>query len=67
MLKAIEHETNAERVKLALNSVDRNLLNRNAAYNNAYNRVLNKQGLNRVRHVFNKVGRVGFTQSSTVF
>lgn len=49
MLKAIEHETNAERVKLALNSVDRNLLNRNAAYNNAYNRVLNKQGLNRVR------------------
>ena len=49
MLKAIEHETNAERVKLALNSVDKNLLNRNAAYNNAYNRVLNKHGLNRVR------------------
>jgi len=49
MLKAIEHETNIERVKLALNSVDRNLLNRNAAYNNAYNRVLNKHGLHRVR------------------
>jgi len=49
MLRAIEHETNAERIKLALNSVDKNLLNRNAAYNNAYNRVLNKHGMNRVR------------------
>lgn len=49
MLRAIEHETNAERVKLALESVDRNLLNRNETYNNAYNRVLNKHGLNRVR------------------
>ena len=49
MLRAIEHETNAERVKLALESVDRNLLNRNTTYNNAYNRVLNKHGLNRVR------------------
>jgi len=49
MLRAIEAETNAERVKLALNSVDKNLLNRNSAYNNAYNRVLNKHGLNRVR------------------
>ena len=49
MLRAIEHETNAERVKLALESVDKNLLNRNAAYNNAYNRVLNKHGMNRVK------------------
>lgn len=49
MLRAIEHETNAERVRLALESVDRNLLNRNKAYNNAYNRVMNKHGLNRVR------------------
>lgn len=49
MLRAIEHATNGELVKLALNSVDKNLLNRNAAYNNAYNRVLNKHGLNRVR------------------
>ena len=49
MLRAIEHETNAERVRLALESVDRNLLNRNKTYNNAYNRVLNKHGLNRVR------------------
>jgi hypothetical protein len=49
MLRAVENETNVERVKLALNSVDRNLLNRNEAYNNAYNRVLNKHGVNRVR------------------
>lgn len=49
MLRAVEHETNANRVLLALKSVDRNLLNRNEAYNNAYNRVLNKHGMNRVR------------------
>lgn len=49
ILRAVENEPSAVRVGLALKSVDHNLLNRNAAYNNAYNRVLNKHGLNRVR------------------
>jgi hypothetical protein len=49
MLRAVENETNAERVRLALKAVDKNLLNRNSAYNNAYNRVLNKHGMSRVK------------------
>jgi hypothetical protein len=50
MLRAVENSNlSANNVKRLLKHVDSNLLNRNAAYNNAYNRVLNKYGVNRFR------------------
>lgn len=50
MLRAVENANlSPSNLKLVLRHVDSNLLNRSVAYNNAYNRVLTKHGVNRVK------------------
>lgn len=49
ILRALENEPNLNKVRLAFRAVDMNLVERNNAYRNSYNRVANKLSLKTVR------------------